>query len=127
MPITKEQLADWKATTAAIHGPWHAEAYQDGMEPQYLKDADGDHVVSTQEDYEIDPTDLAFMAVASEAMPVLLAEVEQLQDENNTQADLLNYLGPYINWQQIGAAAVLSEDERARFGKLLAPIFRKET
>lgn len=77
--ITPEQLAAWKATTAAIHGPWHAEAYQDGTEPQYLKDADGDHLVSTQEDYEIDPIDVAFMAVASEAMPLLLAEVERLQ------------------------------------------------
>ena len=93
MPVAQHQLSKWKATTAAIHSPWHAEAYQDGMEPQYLKDADGDHLVSTQEDYEIDPIDLAFMAVASEAMPLLLAEVERLQSVIDSRNESLRLLG----------------------------------
>ena len=74
--MTDEQLQEWQAATdAATPGPWEASMTWNGDEFYYVSVKGGRAVFDSY--VSISFADAAFIAAAREAMPALLAEVEQ--------------------------------------------------
>ena len=128
--MTKERLQQLEALEqAATKGPWEVQdaSNPDEDEPCYREIRGWTDESSDGTYLKLSVDDAAFVAESRTALPELIAEVRRLKAENSDMAQLFNFLGPYIQWQRIGAAIAISPDEHAAYMKYLRPILKAES
>lgn len=104
MTITPEQLAEWaRIEREATQGEWYVERGDSGYITSRVKCSEcGDWKETTVGQME-EVFDATFATTSRDAMPLLIAEVQRLQQENERMRVALTVYADENNWEENGA------------------------